>query len=408
MYAEMRHSWRVFRCIPIRASYGLLQSANERPPFSFVVVFNRKDKRMSTMAKERIAGVDLAKIIAIFFVMVHHVSDCGVDVQTGNLTLSYFHILIHSISYSCIDLFALATGFLCVNSSCRYSRIVSLWVSTVFWGVTALLFTHFCLGYSIPWKIYFNALFPIWRGQYWFFTAYFMLFFFIPCLNKSITNMTKLEFQHLLVVIGVFICGYSIYSTDLFSMRRGYSFPWLCIVYIIGAYLRIYPPRKLSSVVCFSIAALIAFITCFRQFVSAIIGFRIPGDRFCLISYVSPFTLAIAIMIFIGCINMMFSDKMSRFLKTVATTTFGVYLIHVQPFVWKNVWMAKFHSIEVGSVSGLFLIVFLFSVGTFVGLSLLEYCRLLMFSKIGIDKLICKIDDYMQIWQEVRGGQKSN
>lgn len=44
MYAKMRHSWRVFRCIPIRASYGLQVSAIERPPFSFAVVFGDDGK----------------------------------------------------------------------------------------------------------------------------------------------------------------------------------------------------------------------------------------------------------------------------------------------------------------------------------------------------------------------------
>lgn len=351
---------------------------------------------MKSTTKERFPGVDLAKIIAIFFVMIHHVSDCGLDVQSGNLILSYVHMLLHSVSYSCIDLFALATGFLCVNSSCRYSRIVSLWFSTLFWGITALLFSQFCLGYSIPFKSYFNALFPVWRAQYWFFTAYFMLFFFMPCINCSVKNMTQREFQHLLFAIGIFICGYSIYSGDLFSMRAGYSFPWLCIVYLMGAYLRIYPIRKLNPVFCFSLAGIIAFVVCLRQLLSILIGFRIPGDRFALISYVSPFTLCIAIMIFLGCINMRIGDKGSRFLKTVAATTFGIYLIHVQPFVWRNVWHANLHNIKVDSSIELVVLVLFISSITFICFAVLEHCRLKLFSLIGIDGLIRKIDNHIK------------
>ncbi len=349
-----------------------------------------------TSTKERFPGVDLAKIIAIFFVMVHHVSDCGLDVQSGNLTLTYVHRLLHSVSYSCIDLFALATGFLCVNSSCRYSRIVSLWVSTVFWGVTVLLFSQFCLGYSIPFKSWFNALFPVWRAQYWFFTAYFMLFFFMPCLNRSVKNMTKREFQHLLVAIGIFICGYSLCSGDRFSMRYGYSFPWLCIVYLMGAYLRIYPPRKLKPRFCFSMAFLIAFIACLRQLLPILIGVRIPGDRFVIISYVSPFTLGVAIMIFLGCLNMTIGDKVGRFLKTTAATTFGIYLIHVQPFVWQNIWHTNLHKIKVDSPIELVSLVLIISIVTFVGFATLEHCRLKLFAVLGIDNLIQKVDTFIR------------
>jgi len=352
---------------------------------------------MAIASQERFPGVDLAKIIAIFFVMIHHVSDCGLDVQSGDLTLSYIHRLLHSISYSCIDLFAIATGFLCINSSCRYSRIVSLWVATFFWGITVLLFSQFCLGYSIPFKIYFNALFPVWQDQYWFFTAYFMLFFFMPCLNSSVKNMTKREFQHFLIAIGIFICGYSICSPkDLFGIRNGYSFPWLCIVYLMGAYLRIYPPRKIKPSVCFSLAALIAFATCLRQLVSIIIGFRIPGDRFATISYVSPFTLGVAIMIFLGCINMKIGEKTGRFLKTITATTFGIYLIHAQPFVWENILRAPLQNIKINTTPQFLIVVFSISILAFIGFALLEYCRLRLFAKIGIDNLIRKIDDYIK------------
>lgn len=294
------------------------------------------------LERKRFPGVDLAKIIAIYFVMIHHVSDCGVDVSIGNNACSYVHLLIHSLSYSCIDLFALATGFLCVSSSCKYSRIVNLWLSAFFWGLVMLLACRI-VGYSVPLKYFFNAAFPIWRSQYWFLTAYFMMFFFMPFLNKGIKAMSRREFHHLFTVIAIFICGYSIYSGDLFSLRRGYSFPWLCIVYLIGAYIRIFNPCHWNTSTCFVSAVVVAFITCLRQLISLLIGWRIPGDRFCLVSYVSASTLCIAILIFLGCLKLEIGEKTSRFLKTVSTTTFGIYLIHVQPYVWKNVWHEKFH-----------------------------------------------------------------
>ena len=349
---------------------------------------------MSNNAKnQRFPGVDLAKVVAIFFVMVHHVSDCGLDWQCTNLNLAYVHTLIHSVSYSCIDLFALATGFLCVNSKCRYSRLATLWVAAFFWGLTMLAFSKLCLGLDITWKYYLNAALPVLRQQYWFFTAYFMLFLVMPFLNSGIKSITKRELHHLLVAIAIFLCGYSCLGCgDQFQMHSGYSFGWLCVVYVIGAYIRIYSPLKMSPPKCFCVAGVIAFVCCFRQLLSIVISYRIPGDRFCLSAYTSPFTLAIALFIFIGCLNLSFSERIARFLKTAAATTFGIYLIHVQPFVWKNIWHFHLHQIQVGSISKLIVLVTSLSLLTFIAFAIVEHIRLKVFDRLGINRLIGKID----------------
>lgn len=347
------------------------------------------------MEKGRFSGVDLAKIIAIYFVMIHHVSDCGIDVINSDFVCLYVHSFIHCISYSCIDIFALATGFLCVNSSCRYSRIVNLWLSAFFWGLTML--TVCCLaGYSIHWKFFVKAAFPIWRNQYWFLTAYFMLFFFMPFLNKGIKGMSRKEFHHLFAAVAIFICGYSIYSGDLFSLRRGYSFPWLSIVYVIGAYIRLFNPCQWSASTCFMSAGGIAFITCLRQFISILIGYRIPGDRFCIVSYVSASTLCIAILIFLGCLKIDVGAKVGGLFKNVAATTFGIYLIHVQPFVWNCVWYEKLHQIKITNVSQMIVVVFGIATATFIVFSIFEYLRIKMFKKFGVDCLVAKIDNIIK------------
>lgn len=344
---------------------------------------------------KRFPGVDVAKIIAIFLVLVCHVSYRGLDVSHDSLGLAYVHTLIHSVSFSCIDLFALATGFLCLNSKCRYSRLATLWVAAFSWGMIMLVLSTFCPGLNVPCSFFANAALPVLNRQYWFFTSYFMLFLAMPFLNRGIKGLEKREFHHLLAAIAIFLCGYSCLGRgDQFRMCYGYSFVWLCVVYIIGAYIKLYNPITIPPKTCFCLAGAIAFASSFREFLSALFSYEIPGSQFSTISYTSPFTLAVAIFIFMGCLNLTFSERTANLLKKISATTFGIYLIHSQPFVW-DVWRYEFHKIKVTSIGNLLLLVSSFSFIAFVSFSLMEHLRLKVFERLGINRLINKIDNIL-------------
>lgn len=347
------------------------------------------------MMKERNVGVDIAKIIAIFFVVAIH--SCNqFTFDRANLPLSWVVSFFVSITLSCIDLFAIATGYLCLKSSCKYSRIVKLWLSALFWGMTMLVVSDTILGFDVSWKSYVNAGFPILRSQYWFFTAYFMLFIFMPLINKAITNISKKEFNRLLVAMLVFMGVYSWSGKDVFNLKEGYSFVWLLSMYLVGGYIRLYNPIAMRPAKCFVIALGFAFLPCIRQLLSILVGFRIPGDRFLLASYVSPFTIGVAVFIFVGCLQLKVHNKrVSNLISAVSATTFGVYLIHVQRFVWSSIWLPSMHKIETQTI-GMYVACSLFvPVIAFVIMASVEYIRLKLFEKLGVNKVLSRIDEIL-------------
>lgn len=340
---------------------------------------------------KRFPGVDFAKIVAMYLVLVLHVTACGINIKLDNNVYSCVWTFLLSVSEACVDLFALATGFLCVRSSCRYSRVFNLWLSAVFWGVTMLTICRF-VGCSVPWESYGVAVLPLFQHEYWFLNAYVMMFFFMPLMNKGINAMSRKDFHRLFVAIAIFIGGYSVWG-DQFHLLYGLSFPWLCIVYIVGSYIRVYNPCRWKASTCFMAAGSVALITCLRQFLSLLMGYRIPGDRFCLFSHLSIFTLSIAVLLFLGCLKLSFDVRASRFLKMGASATFGVYLIHTQPFVWENVWRKNFHQITIESSLQLMGIVLGFSAVCLFFLLILEHCRLKVFEKLRVNRIGEKIDE---------------
>lgn len=188
------------------------------------------------------------------------------------------------------------------------------------------------------------------------------------------------------------MCGYTNLGVDPFRLAGGYSFLWLAVVYLFGAYIKRYNPIRMASIKCFGIAIIMAFLPCLRQLLSFLIGIRIPGDRFHLISYPSIFTLFVAVFIFAGCINLRIGGRATKVVQVVSSTTFGIYLIHVQPFVWQNVWQATLGKIEVSTIPSYIGLTIGLSVATFVVFSTMEFVRLKLFDLLRVPQVITKID----------------
>lgn len=349
-----------------------------------------KAEKIGTMTRN--VGVDLAKVLAVFFVLIHHISDAGLSIGLGNHALICVHSFVHNIVYSCIDLFALSTGYLCVTSRCRYSRLLNLWCATVFWGVVVLLFCAVVLGHSIPLRRYLGACLPILRDQYWFFTAYFILFLFMPLLNTALVRMSKCEFRWLLVAILIFVSFYSCVGAESARLSGGYSFSWLAMVYIFGAYIRRFCNKKVSSFKCFLIALALGLIPT----TVSVFRLRSWSNILSLSTYLSPFTLGVAIFIFVGCINLTIcKHNVSVVLKMLASASFGVYLIHSQPYFFTNVFQSGLRKVQVDNIPSYLIAVVAFSLLSFMISAFLELLRIKLFEKMKVAKVLERADAFL-------------
>lgn len=183
----------------------------------------------------------------------------------------------------------------------------------------------------------FFSFFPLLSDRYWYFTAYFLLFLIIPFINKAILNLTKKQMKlvllslFLLCSVGTFLgsaIGY--YSLDVYFVNDGLSFLWLFIVYIFGAYIRIYGInnfyKNYYNIIFYFIctaASLVAFVL--KDILSKHFEFF---SNFVILSYSFPFIFLASIFLFIYFINLNFSNfKVKKFISAIAGVTFSVYLI---------------------------------------------------------------------------------
>ena len=71
-----------------------------------------------------------------------------------------------------------------------------------------------------------GILFPVVSRQYWYFTAYFGMYFFVPFVNKMIQNLDKKEYTILCMIIIIvysLLPVFGLKRIDSFNMNWGYS-----------------------------------------------------------------------------------------------------------------------------------------------------------------------------------------
>lgn len=86
----------------------------------------------------RNVGIELARIAAMFLVIVMHINTQGgifdaLQPLSCNYIVEWFLLC---VTYCAVDLFAIISGYVGVNSGFRYSRILNLWLGAAFYTVT--------------------------------------------------------------------------------------------------------------------------------------------------------------------------------------------------------------------------------------------------------------------------------
>ena len=104
--------------------------------------------------KERNYGIDLLKIVSMFMVVVLHVLRHG-----GILEVAW---VIEPLCLCAVNLFALTTGYLCIDKKFKFKNVINLWIWVLFYNV---LFTLLIRGFDpIPLA---TSFFPVSNYAYW-------------------------------------------------------------------------------------------------------------------------------------------------------------------------------------------------------------------------------------------------
>lgn len=282
----------------------------------------------STSNRKYYIGLDLLKIIAMFMVTILHTLGHGGIVWNGSLTGINYDVawLLEIMSFCAVNCYAMISGYVGINSQIKYYKLIYFWLQLVFSG---LLIAFLCSIFQPEWvnvNIWKDAIFPIYRKEYWYMTAYFGLFLLLPIINSGINSLLSQQRKILFYTISLFLIILPYFAgQDLFLIVNGYSLIWLLFCYIIGSIL-----AKESLFVNQSKTALF-FIYLFAVLITAYLKKYQNIDW---VTYSSPTILFCGISLVVLFSKIEFKTLwLIKTIKYVASLTLGVYIFHENPLI---------------------------------------------------------------------------
>lgn len=298
------------------------------------------------MTKERIKSIDLARVLAIFMVLICHCTDTfyklNVDfMSTITLGSKVFACSAMSIGRMGVPLFLMITGFLLLERSYNNEKTLRFWnrnskhliLCTLIWAVLIELFLILIMHNKIsPIDFITRVLLlkPIEMSHFWYLPMIIGMYILIPFVANALKNYELnvimkpiIFFSVLAFFIPFLISILEYYGISNLSSEISLGFSGgIYGIYMVMGYLikKDYFKRFKSSLLT------IIFIITFISFIILEIysfdkGFEIH------IYYESPFILICSICIF-ELITRIKTIPFYNMIKSLAIYSFGIYLIH--------------------------------------------------------------------------------
>lgn len=349
----------------------------------------------------RKTGIDFLRMLSMYMVVILHVLGQG-GVLTNTQWMSKRYIAAWGLeiaAYCAVNCFGLISGYVGCGAKFRWSKLASLWLQVAFFslGITTL-FAVFVPG-SASLSIWFKSILPVTNGTYWYITAYVGMFLFIPLMNIVVDKGRKEQIRMFVIAVCVlYLIIPSVTMRDPYNLKGGYSVLWLCILYLLGGWIKKYEIpkliRKRYAIALFCGSTILVLLS---KILLELVSFKIWGTaKFgnLFISYTSPLILlnGVALLCLFAQIN--FKSKIgNRLVRWLSPAALGVYLIHVHPMVWtygmKNIaatFAARRSDQMALSVIGLALVIY--------GVcSVIELLRLKLFSLLRVQERLKVMDE---------------
>lgn len=293
-------------------------------------------------AKKRMANIELLRILAMMMVVMLHFLGKGnilpplTESMDGN---GYAAWVLETFSIVAVNVYMLISGYFLVESGFKCSRLVQLMLQVVFYSLLVsvclialgILDIHDITTYQIL-----QYILPTQMLQYWFVTAYVLMYLFSPVLGAAVHHMSKKQLQLTLgLLLLVLSVSKSVLPVKLEMDNLGYDAVWFMCVYLVAAYIRLYgipffKNGRISIAVyltgCIAIFGVTMLVRgvylktgALEYFIKAAYGYN------------HVFNLFAAVALFYAFFYLKIPEGFfSKWICRIAPYTFGVYLLHEQ------------------------------------------------------------------------------
>ncbi len=350
-----------------------------------------------SQSQTRVPGADLLRIVTMLMILTSHFFVHGSVLGKLKPGDPYFYIcwIIEAMCYVMVNCYALITGYFQSRTEFKLKKLLLLWGQIIFLSGGIYLILSLTGQISFDFPAFSRAALPVVMQRYWFATAYVILYAISPLLNFVIHRMNRRQHAVCLAVLcGIFVVFRNFfYWSDFANLHGGYSWVSLAVLYMFGAYLRIYQPKIKRPLMWYLILSL---ITAASRILLTTLWYRYQFDSVylkALMQYNSVTVVAASVCLFVFFVNLNIKNRVLLWIiGFFAPATFGVYLIHEQSELKDILWNTIVPAQYVGSH---LLIPYLFAVvlSLFVICALLDKVRHLLSCLLHVPQAISKIAD---------------
>ena len=300
------------------------------------------------MKKVRNSNIELIRIISMLFIVVsHYTVHNGVDNTTLSLGINRFLLEITTLGNIGVILFVLISGYYLIDQK-KFSlkKIVKLYLQVVFYSLGIYGLLIFLGHQEFSKSLLIKNIFPIIFEQYWFVTAYVSLYLLSPFINKFLNSLRREE--HLIFNV-ISLILFSVIPTLTNHFMFGRELAQFIIFYSLGAYFKKYNNTILSNK---KKAFYVFFVSLIVLLISVIvidfIGESLPfisDNNVHLFNRYSIVSILFAVSLFNLFINK--KEWSNNIINSVASCSFGVYLIHdnnmIREIIWSKIFNNQFY-----------------------------------------------------------------
>lgn len=240
----------------------------------------------------------------------------------------------HMLGELGVNLFVLISGYHMIFGKFKWNKFWLLLLEVQFYNWICVFLRYYFGTIELDARTVLINFFPVTESRYWFITTYLLLYLFSPYINKLLHALSKKEFQKLLltclIVFSAYPTVFGALKNDTETILYYNRLIWLVVVYMIGAYIRLYPPVKLIRKRQWLLLS--AFWFCLLE-VSIIIIERFPaffakvgiteGNYLWRPNTLPIIALSISVFLFFRLLTIPSSKVINR----IASATLGIYLL---------------------------------------------------------------------------------
>ena len=306
---------------------------------------------MKDLTDARDSRFELVRIIAMLLIIGNHLSTHGIMHvlsndhyrlwMTGSVVNKIFTSFLSVGGKLGVALFFILTGYFLINS--KKINLKKLFCTTMFYSfVCFILFTITSAPLGLTSKNFImikSFLLPLSGGTWWFITSYTFLILIHPLINEFLIKLSKKQFVVFLLFFWIFWYALAqLFRVPFFNLQRAVFF------YSIGAFLYRFKVlnnkrlglKALVTVVLTVVYTYVAYSsftymvthksTAITKIVAQIGGFINAG-------LFIPVLAVLVMMLIYG-----LEIKKNNIINFVASTTFGIYLLHDSPIIRPILW----------------------------------------------------------------------